>query len=259
VNGPQIQFLEDNLATLKQTLRLWVRRLHKWLGLLLGIQLVLWISGGVVMSLIPIKDVRGTTWVPVSKKVLKLADFSYSPALLPATKLQKLELAYRAGVPVYLVTPVAQGDNRISVKVKPQIYSAVTGVQLKNLSRQQAAVIARRAHKDTPTIAAVTLIKQPRGEVRGRSGPLWRVDLNDRWHTRVYVDVTSGAIRARRNDLWRIYDFFWMLHIMDYGSRDNFNNNLLRSTAGFAWFFALSGIWLVFYSFRKRDFGLGYR
>ena len=37
----------------------WMRRLHKWVGLLLAIQFVLWMSSGVVMSLLDAKKVQG--------------------------------------------------------------------------------------------------------------------------------------------------------------------------------------------------------
>lgn len=39
---------------------------------------------------------------------------------------------------------------------------------------------------------------------------------------------------------------------MDYDTRDDVNNNLLRVAAGTGLVFALSGAWLVFYSFRRR-------
>ena len=32
----------------------WTIRIHKWLALLVGIQIVLWIAGGVVMSVLPL-------------------------------------------------------------------------------------------------------------------------------------------------------------------------------------------------------------
>ena len=35
------------------------RNWHRWLGLIVGLQVLLWVSGGVVMSLIPIDLVRG--------------------------------------------------------------------------------------------------------------------------------------------------------------------------------------------------------
>lgn len=50
---------------------------------------------------------------------------------------------------------------------------------------------------------------------------------------------------ARRNRIWRLYDFFWMLHIMDYDERENFNNPLIRAFAATGLLFALSGLFLV--------------
>ena len=37
----------------------WTIRVHKWLALIVGIQIILWVTGGVVMSVIPIETVRG--------------------------------------------------------------------------------------------------------------------------------------------------------------------------------------------------------
>mgnify|MGYP003339799900 CR=1 FL=1 len=38
----------------------------------------------------------------------------------------------------------------------------------------------------------------------------------------------DGEIVSRRHALWRVFDFAWMLHIMDYEARTNVNNPLLR-------------------------------
>jgi hypothetical protein len=120
------------------------------------------------------------------------------------------------------------------------------------LDATQAASLARGAHADAPQVLAVQKVERAAGEIRGAILPVWRVELDDRWHSRVYVDAVTGQIAAVRNDLWRVYDFFWMLHIMDYKGREDFNNNLLRSAAGVGWFIGLSGIWMLFYSFRRR-------
>ena len=50
---------------------------------------------------------------------------------------------------------------------------------------------------------------------------------------------------ARRNDDWRFFDFFWMLHIMDYQERENFNNPLLITASMFALFTVLAGLLLL--------------
>lgn len=45
------------------------------------------------------------------------------------------------------------------------------------------------------------------------------------------MDATTGSVGARRNGLWRAYDFLWALHIMDYGGHENFNTPWLVSFA----------------------------
>nr|MDQ3308805.1 hypothetical protein [Gemmatimonadota bacterium] len=44
-----------------------------------------------------------------------------------------------------------------------------------------------------------------------------------------YVPAELGVVQRVRADRWRIFDFLWMLHTMDYAGRDNFNNLLLRA------------------------------
>jgi hypothetical protein len=61
-----------------------------------------------------------------------------------------------------------------------------------------------------------------------------------------------GELVTRRHELWRVFDFAWMLHIMDYKTRDNVNNWLLRGFTLAALALALSGAWLLFYAFPRR-------
>ena len=39
--------------------RRFVRQAHRWLGLLIGVQVLLWISGGAIMSMLRLEEVRG--------------------------------------------------------------------------------------------------------------------------------------------------------------------------------------------------------
>ena len=47
-------------------------------------------------------------------------------------------------------------------------------------------------------------------------------------NTTVYVSAELGTVQTYRNNQWRVFDFLWMLHVMDYQNRDNINNWLLR-------------------------------
>ncbi|MDP0971870.1 hypothetical protein Q6294_33595, partial [Klebsiella pneumoniae] len=64
----------------------------------------------------------------------------------------------------------------------------------------------------------------------------------------------QGDVLEHRNKTWRLFDFFWMLHIMDYSGRQDFNNPLVVSAAVGGFWLALSGIWLLFTSFSLADF-----
>jgi uncharacterized iron-regulated membrane protein len=65
-----------------------------------------------------------------------------------------------------------------------------------------------------------------------------------------------GTVQKFRNDKWRVFDFLWMLHTMDYNGRDNFGNILLRAFSIFGLVTVLSGFLLYFTSskrFRKKQ------
>lgn len=225
-------------------LKILIRKLHKWLGLLLGLQLLLWVTGGVVMSLLPIDKVRGTYWLPADNAVIDVTAYRFPVSELSVAPVRDITLAKRLEQPVYIVTT---DEGR-------RVFDANTGQPLPPISATEAAEYAKAQHRLHPSVVRTVLVTKPAGEVRGQRGPLWQVTLDDPWNMRVYIDASTGQIVARRNDLWRLYDFFWMLHIMDYGAREDFNNNLLRSSAVLGWIFAVTGVWLLFYSFRRSDF-----
>jgi hypothetical protein len=82
------------------------------------------------------------------------------------------------------------------------------------------------------------------------------VDFDDVWNSSFYIDPNSGLFTTRRHSLWRVFDFLWMLHIMDYDERADINNTVLRLFSIFGTLMGLSGVWLLFYSFnRRRDGG----
>ncbi len=89
-------------------------------------------------------------------------------------------------------------------------------------------------------------------EIQTRQLPLWRVDFDDRFSTSFYIDPYSGRLVTRRHQYWRIFDFLWMLHIMDYDQRSDVHNLLLKTAEVTGLTFAITGLWLLFYSFSGR-------
>ena len=79
--------------------------------------------------------------------------------------------------------------------------------------------------------------------------PVHQIKLKDGRRSKLYVDPFTGKILARRNQYWRIYDFLWMLHIMDFKEREDFNNVFLKVLSLGALGIIFSGYFL--FGFRK--------
>ena len=130
------------------------------------------------------------------------------------------------------------GKPVIEVKTKQgiKLFDGATGIRLSPVTVTQARTIANAAWIGSghPS-ATIDRITSESTEYRGAL-PAWRVAFADNDHTRVFVTET-GAIAAVRTGTWRLYDFFWGLHIMDWKNHENFNTWWLLA-------FALGGITL---------------
>lgn len=217
-----------------------IRRIHLWMGVILGVQVLLWMASGVVMSFFHIDLVRGERNAPIEARP-ELDTTAYaSPGGVIAQSggAYSVELRYFLGQPVYAVDGLEE----------KAIYDARTGEPLSPLTEAQVRAAARNAFIGDGEIDALRLIDNPSNEYRGPGPrPVWLAEFDDKLHTRIYISPETGEIIRRRNDIWRIYDFFWMLHIMDYVDRDNFNNPLLKVASAAGLLFALSGLIMIFF------------
>src|SRR3546814_16962298 len=71
--------------------------------------------------------------------------------------------------------------------------------------------------------------------------PFWQIEFEGWNRPTLYISPTTGEMISRRHNLWRIFDFAWMIHIMDYENRTNVNNPLLPVATWSAVFMAISG------------------
>jgi hypothetical protein len=80
------------------------------------------------------------------------------------------------------------------------------------------------------------------------------VDFDDAANSSYFVSGTTGQLLERRNDSWRWWDFFWMLHNMDYAKRTSFNHPLIIIVGVAAAWLAATGFWLLFRTMWRHDF-----
>ena len=130
-------------------------------------------------------------------------------------------------------------------------YQDLLGNEVYELSPNQAIEVV----KLKTTLSPIDVIKinesSARSEFRGRSLPIYKIKTNSSDDSNVYVDVMSGKIVAIRSDSWRVWDFLWGAHIIDYRQRDNINNILLKIFSILALLSSLSGIVLFFNTIKK--------
>jgi hypothetical protein len=210
------------------------RKVHKYLGWVLLLQFICWFGSGLVMSVLPITEVRGEH----VRKAFVAPD--WSRAISPAVLAQQhpdyhLKLSQQGSMPVY----------QFSQDHQQLYYSAITGQAVAPLTEAEVKNLARQQYQGTAEIEQIQRLQQAPFEVRHLPAPLWLVQFADEEGSSFYLEEHSGKLLSVRNNNWRLFDFVWMLHIMDYENRENFNHPLLILFSATALLFTLSGAVLL--------------
>ena len=223
-------------------------RLHKIFSIVVGLQLLLWVISGLYMTAVPLTYVHGDHLHKASDKpLLQLIDL---PTAVQAgleergiTEVETVRLLMRMDVPVYHV-----GVDDASILIDAQ-----TGNVLDNLDAKQARQIAIESYTGSASVNSVVAIQHydQMPEIKGRDLPIWQVNFDDWVSTSLYVSNIEAQVITARSSIWRIFDFFWMLHIMDYVEREDFNNPLVIFMATAGILMVLSGAVLLLRGLQK--------
>ena len=196
-------------------------KLHKWFGLFVGLQVLIWLASGLYMVVVDIDFIHGDPLVRNMQQAVTLPDASrLSVATLRGRYPEAARIGFRPvmGKTHFTVTTL---DGRYLLD--PQ-----SGELVSPLDEETAREIAKFHFNGDAAISRASLItSNPPMEIQTRRLPLWRIDFDDRFSTSFYVDPYTGSLATRRHQYWRVFDFMWMLHIMDYEERTNAHNALL--------------------------------
>lgn len=225
-------------------LSFWVRRAHKWIGLIIGVQALLWMISGLYMVVVPLDVIHGDHLAHVTTAPLKAA----------ATRVDERELAaqFPGITAIKLKNMLGKEVYEIRQGKEAALVDAASGKKISPLDRDTIAALAGESHVGEGEIRGIEWVTRAPSEVGSRPVPLWAVHYEEAGDTTLYFSPHTGDLVARRHNLWRWFDFLWMFHIMDYETRDDVNNTLLRVASITALAFALSGAWLLLYSFTRR-------
>jgi len=221
-------------------------KLHKWLGLFIGLQVLIWLSTGLYMVIVSLDFIHGDPLVENMQQTVVVP-------IAPRTSVAELHARFPTARNIGLRVVMGKTFYFVSVPGKRFLVDPASGTVVPPMGEQQARDIAAyHFNGDEPVIAATLLTSNPPREIGARRLPLWRIDFDDRYSTTFYIDPDNGRLVTRRHQYWRIFDFLWMLHIMDYVNRDNAHNLLLKSAQITGLTFVLTGFWLLYFRLKPR-------
>jgi len=216
-------------------MKLSIRNIHKYLSFFISLQLLLWTVSGIYFSFNKIELVRGEQYRLPSSFSLNLDQLKGN-----FENISNFDVVNRVDQQILIISDPSGRK-----------YLDSNGNPVSMLTVEQAKLTVKENSTLNPI--DVFLIDQERNgsEYRGRELPLYQVlSLNkDQKSINVYVNPYSGKIVAIRSLQWKIWDLMWGFHIMDWQTRDNINNFLLKVFSILALVSSVSGV-LLFFRFR---------
>lgn len=223
---------------------IWLRKIHKWVGLAIGLQFLIWAISGAAMALLPMDEVAGGETAQMA------------PHAMPVSSAWPIVQKQLAGQPVagLAIRALPQGQ-AIEVETADgvRLFDAADGEPIV-IGAAAAGSIAASAHPSHAAVTGVAPLTKLSLPVREHQLPIWRVDFQDKANSSYFVSGTTGEVLERRNDTWRWWDFFWMLHNMDYAERTSFNHPLIIMIGFAMTWLAVTGFWLLFRTMWRHDF-----
>lgn len=143
---------------------IWLRRIHKWVGLAIGLQFLLWAISGTAMALLNMDDVAGGERAE-----------HHAPALRAGSAAWPRIQRALAGQPITKVSlhplPWGQALQVTSSGGVVQLFSPADGAPLR-IGAREAALIAASAHPHRAAVTRVTPLRAVTLAVRDHELPI---------------------------------------------------------------------------------------
>jgi uncharacterized iron-regulated membrane protein len=219
------------------------RKLHKWLMLFIGFQFVIWTISGAYMVIFDIDYIHGDSLVLNHQTKLNANALDYS--------IVQLYQDYPQAKHIELATWVDKEVYRFEANDQQFLISAKSGKLLSPLTKEQAIKTAKHAYAGQGEIKSAQLLtEQAPFELNPRFLPAWRINFNDSGNTSFYISAESGKLVTKRHQYWRMFDWMFSFHVMDYVNEE-VDNQLLFWFTLLGLLAACAGAILTYYSFFK--------
>lgn len=214
-----------------------IRKTHRYLGIFIGIQFLMWTLSGIYFSWTDIDEIHGDQFRNLEYQSKSFDNLISPSELKVAAGVMTIELRDINNLPYYWVN-------------KKHLYSAYDGKLKKGITKAEALYITKNYIKNDLEVTSIEQISKvdKHHEYREKLLPAYVISFASDEALKAYVSVSDGKFQTLRHRDWRWFDFLWMTHTMDYQSRDNFNTILLRSFSLLGLTTVLSGFLLWYIS-----------
>lgn len=209
-----------------------VRNIHKYLSFLISIQLLLWTVSGIYFAFNKIENVRGEQYREESN-----FNVDFSKLNFEIDGAQNIRVTDRMDQEILVVDGIYGRE-----------YLDFDGKDVEQLNAEEAKTLSAKHTSLIPESVELVTENIVGSEFRGRALPIYRVkSVNDVGEgINVYLNVYTGEVEAVRSNQWRIWDLMWGFHIMDWETRDDIDNLLLKIFSILALISSITGVLLFF-------------
>ncbi len=220
-----------------------MRKLHRWLSLVIFIQVLIWLVSGLYFGWVGHQSLAAHDYFQSIPKAPVGAVFYPENALIERfDNVKSVEVRSISETAQYLVLTIDGSRHYVN---------AQTGERWQT-SAPLAAKLARQSYNGPGSVKEVQAVMGSEGIIDWNK-PGYRVIFTDDIRTRVYVDAASGEVVNHRNNNWWLSDWMFRLHFMDYSGERDFNSLLNIIAATIALWFSLSGLILLGRSLKHRQ------
>lgn len=209
-----------------------VRNIHKYLSFLISIQLLLWTVSGIYFAFNKIENVRGEQY---REEPNFNVDFSKLNFQIDGAR--NIRVIDRMDQEVLVVDGIYGRE-----------YLNFEGKDVEQLKEEEAKALSAKQTSLIPESVDLITENTIGSEYRGRALPIYRVkSVNEAGESiNVYLNVYTGEVEAVRSNQWRIWDLMWGFHIMDWETREDIDNLLLKIFSILALISSITGVLLFF-------------
>ena len=209
-----------------------VRNIHKYLSFLISIQLLLWTVSGIYFAFNKIENVRGEQYREEPN-----FNVDFSKLNFEIDGAQNIRVTDRMDQEILVVDGIYGRE-----------YLDFDGKDVEQLNAEEAKTLSAKHTSLIPESVELVTENIVGSEFRGRALPIYRVkSVNDVGEgINVYLNVYTGEVEAVRSNQWRIWDLMWGFHIMDWETREDIDNLLLKIFSILALISSITGVLLFF-------------